>query len=261
MKGALLAGGGSSEVFAWGSDRVVKLFRPQYAGAVEAEHERARAVFAAGAPCPAVHERVEIEGRAGIVFDRVDGPLLIERVREAPEEVGRRLGALHVEIHRLPGRGLPSVRELALGANARLPGSERARHRRWVDALPEGDQLAHGDFHPGNVILSETGPVVVDWPNAAAGAPGVDVARSWVLMRFGIGEDRHARNLAARLAMRRALTDAYLDTVLAGARARREDFAAALPIVADAILRQVPDHPHEADLRALIGDAESGKPR
>jgi hypothetical protein len=56
---------------------VVKLFVPAFAPLAAAEFERSRSVHAAGAPCPAVHEMVEVDGRIGIVFERLAGPPLI----------------------------------------------------------------------------------------------------------------------------------------------------------------------------------------
>jgi aminoglycoside phosphotransferase (APT) family kinase protein len=38
------------------------------------------------------------------------------------------------------------------------------------------------DIHPDNVILTQRGPVVIDWTNAGAGAPGAEVADLWLLM-------------------------------------------------------------------------------
>jgi aminoglycoside phosphotransferase (APT) family kinase protein len=52
-------------------------------------------------------------------------------------------------------------------------------------ALPDGNSLLHGDFHPGNVLLSSRGPVVIDWPNATAGDATADFARTDLLLRMG----------------------------------------------------------------------------
>jgi aminoglycoside phosphotransferase (APT) family kinase protein len=38
------------------------------------------------------------------------------------------------------------------------------------------------DLHPGNVMLSSRGPVVIDWTGARAGAPGADVALAYLIM-------------------------------------------------------------------------------
>ena len=45
----------------------------------------------------------------------------------------------------------------------------------------EGERLLHLDFHPDNVLLSQRGPVVIDWANARAGDPALDVAMTWVI--------------------------------------------------------------------------------
>ena len=75
-----MAEGGSAEVFEWGCDCVLKLFRPKYAYAVEMEASRARAVQAVGVRCPAVVERVTVEDRPGIVFERVKHDSLLDRL-------------------------------------------------------------------------------------------------------------------------------------------------------------------------------------
>ncbi|MGO9055532.1 MAG: phosphotransferase family protein [Streptosporangiaceae bacterium] len=58
------------------------------------------------------------------------------------------------------------------------------------DFLPQapvgrGDQLVHLDLHPLNVMIGPSGPVVIDWPNAARGDPAVDVGLAWVLLAAG----------------------------------------------------------------------------
>jgi len=40
-------------------------------------------------------------------------------------------------------------------------------------------------LHPANVMRSTKGPVVIDWPNAARGAPEADVARTLLLLGAG----------------------------------------------------------------------------
>ena len=45
-----------------------------------------------------------------------------------------------------------------------------------------GDRIVHLDLHPGNVMLTAGGPVVIDWTNAAAGPPGADVAMAYLII-------------------------------------------------------------------------------
>jgi aminoglycoside phosphotransferase (APT) family kinase protein len=48
--------------------------------------------------------------------------------------------------------------------------------------LGEGGSLVHLDLHPGNVVLTASGPMVIDWPNAARGDGLADVASTWVIL-------------------------------------------------------------------------------
>jgi len=53
--------------------------------------------------------------------------------------------------------------------------------------------LVHGDMHPGNVILAEDGPVIIDWGNARLGPAMLDLAN---LVSFD--SENYARYLRAR---------------------------------------------------------------
>jgi hypothetical protein len=71
---------------------VVKLFLPAYDHAVERELDCAHAVHQAGVACPAAHSIVDVDGRRGIVYDRVDGPTPLDqllRSERSPAAVGR----------------------------------------------------------------------------------------------------------------------------------------------------------------------------
>ncbi len=157
--GERLGGGGSSEVFAWGEGRVVKLFLAAYDYAVERELDCASAVHRAGVASPAVHGLAEVDGRRGIVFERVDGPTLLDQLtrgERSPAEVGRVLAGVHLALHAATVPGLPD-----LAAVLRARGV----------TVPAGDIVFHGDFHPGNVIAGADGPRTIDWVNAHL-APG-----------------------------------------------------------------------------------------
>lgn len=95
-----------------------------------------------GFPVPTVHE---VRADA-LVLERIEGPTM--------------LAALDLERH---------------------PAELAGLHRRLHEILFEGAVLLHRDLHPENVILSPDGPVVIDWTNAAAGEPALDVALVWVI--------------------------------------------------------------------------------
>ncbi len=250
MKGELLGRGGSGEVFAFGPGRVLKLFWPKYAYAAEMEAGKARAVWRAGVRAPAVYEVVELEGRPGIVYERIDGPLLFARLADgdaAVHEVGRQLAELHAEIRR---HELAELEDL-VGAIERtiesLPAAERPAARARIARVAPGKALYHGDFHPGNVILAAE-PVVIDWVNAFSSHPAFDVARSAVCMRFqGVRDDTPPRSRA----IREAVTEAYLDRYLAVTSVTRDQIASCARHCAATLLRHQPAGPARAELTRI----------
>ena len=98
-------------------------------------------------PCRAVLEVLD----DSLVLERVDGPTMLAELRRRPWRMAghaRTLAELHDRLHEIPF---------------------------------EGERLIHLDFHPDNVLLSARGPVVIDWANARAGRPALDVAMTWVI--------------------------------------------------------------------------------
>jgi Ser/Thr protein kinase RdoA (MazF antagonist) len=70
----------------------------------------------------------------------------------------------------------PILAELDAEAAA---GLERALHRHagWVAAARSGPLVVcHGDVHPGNVVATDTGPVLLDWDLSCIGPAAWDHA-------------------------------------------------------------------------------------
>lgn len=106
-----------------------------------------------GYPVPAVYE---VSGRE-MVLERVTGPEMANDLFRRPWLVRRHaamLARLHRELH-------------AIAPPEWLRGA--------------GTELAHVDLHPRNVLLSRSGPMVIDWANARRARPGFDVAVSAVV--------------------------------------------------------------------------------
>lgn len=56
----------------------------------------------------------------------------------------------------------------------------------YMDHLPVKRQLCHGDTNPGNVILRDGIPVMVDWMHASLGNPAADVAEVCVMIEYAV---------------------------------------------------------------------------
>src|SRR5687768_17016593 len=173
--GAPIGRGRTAEVFAWGDGRVLKLF---YAGAPETSVERetaaAAAVTAAGLPAPRFFGREDVDGRAGLVFERADGPSLLTTLSKQPWralELAASFAQLHASIHAASAE-LPSQRGYLRRQIERVDGLPDALLRRTLDVLdrlPDGLSACHFDFHPDNVVLTARGPIVLDWVTGVRG--------------------------------------------------------------------------------------------
>jgi aminoglycoside phosphotransferase (APT) family kinase protein len=189
----LLGEGRQAEVFAWGEGVVLRLFRPGRGGSIDAEEVAMRAALAGGAPVPAVLGRATVDGRVGLVIERVDGDDEFTRLGRAPwqaRRVAARVGRLHASLHTVeaPEGALPPLASWLthrIDEAVPLPGDLARLARDVLHTLPDGDRLLHGDFHPGNVHVGAGGPAVIDWTNATRGDPDGDVARTTLMLRFG----------------------------------------------------------------------------
>jgi aminoglycoside phosphotransferase (APT) family kinase protein len=192
FKGSLLGQGRMAEIFAWEDGWALKLFREWVSeDTARYEYECAQRAHAAGAITPAVKDFVRMDGRLGIVMERVDGPGMLGVLQAQPWrlwELARMLADLHAQMHACAAPGWPSQRQLLEDA-IRRAGAERPAARDAVlqalAALPDGARLCHGDFHPDNVIVTARGPMVIDWINGVRGNPLADVARTALLLQLG----------------------------------------------------------------------------
>jgi aminoglycoside phosphotransferase (APT) family kinase protein len=148
-----------------------------------------RAIHGAGLPAPAAYELIEVAGRPGIVFERVSGVSLLDATQHRPWAIFaavRSAAELHADLHRCTAPpGLPSLcaRIAARIDRSPAPEPERRRARARLAALPDGAVVCHGDFHPGNILLTPRGPVVIDWSGAGRGPADADLALTSRLLR------------------------------------------------------------------------------
>ena len=190
--GRRIAEGREAEIFEYGDGAVLKLLRDErFAAGVELEAAAMRAVRAAGGPAPEPRGVVHEQGRAGLIIERVDGPDMLALLGKKPWyafSAGGVLGATHAALHDVAGpAALPSVKDryrmhierTARDAPRFAALAEFVLSR--LDAMPDGDRLCHGDYHPGNVLITSAGPRVIDWPNGMRGDPHADVARTLLL--------------------------------------------------------------------------------
>jgi len=140
-------------------------------------------------PAPTVWGARQIDERWGVLMARADGPTFTEGLRREPNMAPaylKQIALLHLRIHNCQATHFASL-EARLAANIRqtvmLGEARQEALLEGLAALPRGDRLCHGDFHPMNILGSPGREMVVDWLDASRGDPAADVCRSYVLMK------------------------------------------------------------------------------
>lgn len=156
--GPLVGQGRDGDVREFGPGRVIRVSRSR------SDRTTTNAVLAHvaahGVPVPAVHDHPD---PTVTVMDRIDGVSMMADLATRPWRLvrhARLLAELHEQLHAIPPPdGLPR--------------------------MGPGDELLHLDLHPDNIMLTDDGPVVLDWDNAAVGSGDLDVALTWVIIKTG----------------------------------------------------------------------------
>lgn len=188
-----IAEGRQAEILLRGDGRIIKLYR-RASGQREAEVEQAAmtAAKAAGGPAPGAYGIEQVDGRPALIMERIEGIDLLTRLGTKPWTIfgaASMMGRAHAALHAIAGppelRPAKEALREAIETSDRVPATVRTRALAALDGLPQGDRLCHGDFHPGNIMLTSGGPVVIDWPNALRGDPAADIARTRLMIEMG----------------------------------------------------------------------------
>lgn len=176
----LLASGYTAEVYELEGGRVCKLFFPGYdRSAVEREFRNANLAWSLGVPSPRPYAVTRMDGRDGIIYDRVKGETLAERfLRTHDLRCLRDFADFHKRILCLETEAAVSYKDFL---RSFAGGSAEILEK--IDRLPEGNRFLHGDCHPGNVLVDERGALIlIDFMNVCRGPAGYDVARTCFLI-------------------------------------------------------------------------------
>jgi hypothetical protein len=188
MIGPRLGAGREAEVYSWGADAVIKLYRPGYLG--HRAESLALAQLDGHGVAPGLIDIVDHDGRTGLVLERLRGPDMLSLLERRPWRMlglARALAGAHRGIHEVAAPPeLPDLRDrLAAGVErAELSPHLRGFALGILDGLPSGDRLCHGDLHPGNALVVADRAAVIDWGNASRGVPAADHARTLLLLRW-----------------------------------------------------------------------------
>ena len=198
--GQLIAYGRTAEIYNWHQAEVLKLFYDWFElENIENEARISRAIHASGLPTPSVGEIIRVNNRYGLVYERVHGKSMWKMFQQKPWKAlhyARRWAELQATVHATKVQlALPSQRQILqnnIHCAETLSTHLQLKVLAALKTMPDGECLCHGDFWPGNILITAQGEIIIDWIHASRGNPLADLARSMNLA-FGFIKTRQSK--------------------------------------------------------------------
>ncbi|SDW78852.1 phosphotransferase family protein [Paenibacillus sp. CF384] len=178
--------GNTADVYEWGEHEVIKLFHHAHEAPKEAKN--AAIIARLAIRTPRFGGLMEYEGRSGIVYERINAPSMMSRIepnRESVTHYAKMLAELQFQLHERKVDFTPNLKEELLKhtmAAAEISDRQRDHIIAVLRQLPDGQALCHYDFHPGNILMADDGPVIIDWMNVLIGDKAADVSRTLMML-------------------------------------------------------------------------------
>ena len=211
--GQLIGKGNTANVYEWDDDKVIKLFHDGYPyEAIVMEYNNAIAISEMEFLKPKVYDIISYDDRKGIIYDNVKGEILqdwVVRTGDMPM-CAQYMSKLHKEILQNEIQDVPTYKDfLRNNMPSSMPDGERKELLEMIDNLADGNALCHGDFHPGNIQMSEGNIYVIDFMNVCKGNYLYDIARTVFLVEYTPVPDE-VPNKDLILRFKKGLADMYL---------------------------------------------------
>lgn len=258
--GKVIGKGRTANVYEYGTDTIVKLLNSGFSNSVAEKEARIHTVVQdCGLPVPKLYDVVMVEGRKGLIYQRINGVSMLESIRNAPNmmpKYANDLASLHLDIGScsIQDDGLETVKKRYAGwisAVDELAEAEKEKVISNMEELPEGDTLCHCDFHPDNVLIDNGKYYIIDWLTAAKGLFCTDVMRSHMLIKYGSQADDMDITPEMKMGIE-LFGNIYMDGILKSGRLNIDDvFRWEIPVLAARLYEGVPNGEKKVILERL----------
>lgn len=206
--------GNTATVYEWEEGKVLKLFYSGYPKeAVEREFSNAMALRNMKFAKPKAYEIISYEDRVGIIYERVEGESLLDWVMRTGdvEKCAIYMAKLHSAIIQNEISNVPNYKDFLIyhTKNALQSSYNQEDVLEKIYKLSDGNTLCHGDFHPGNILITDEKTIVIDFMNICHGHYLYDIARTVYLVEY-TPVPAGMKNKEELLYLKKLLTDLYL---------------------------------------------------
>lgn len=169
-------------------DDCVKVFGDDFAkDDVLAEALNQARVEHTGLNIPKIKAVTMIDDKWAIVSEYIKGKTLDRLMAETPDkkhEYMEMFVDLQIKVQSCTCPLLPKLKDKMSRkiSQADLDATTRYDLHTRLEGMPKHNKLCHGDFNPGNIIITDDGtPYILDWSHATQGNASADVARTYLL--------------------------------------------------------------------------------
>ena len=188
----MIGQGNTAEIFQLENNKILKLYRKGFSKyAIEREYKNSILVMKTLECVPKVYSKVCVGDRDGIVFQQINGTDMLKKMNSAIWKIksySKMFAKYHSQVLCPISGDLQSVKEKLkqdIEWVMDLSDEEKRVILIYMEDLPDGDELCHFDFYPGNIMLSSEGAYFIDWMNACRGDSCADIARTCLLLTYG----------------------------------------------------------------------------
>lgn len=193
--GKKLSGGQLANVYEWGEDKVIKLFRKSAPmDDINREYYNALALKKLDFPKPTVVELRNTEFGFGIVYKKINGENMLDYIERTCDFEGaaKAMASLQKKINSciFDPEKTDALETVHQQLRRRMAASEKAdsdatkEMLRFLGTMQDGNALCHGNLHPDNIMMTEDGPVAMSFSGYAVGMPIYDVAKTFFLIAY-----------------------------------------------------------------------------
>lgn len=139
-----------------------------------------------GLNIPKIEEVTKIDGKWAIVSDYIEGKTLKQLMEENPDKLDDYLDLFVTIQMEILSKKCPLLKRLQDKMQSKISQAELDATTRYelhtrLAAMKRHDKVCHGDFTPGNIIITSEGKhYILDWSHATQGNGAADAARTYL---------------------------------------------------------------------------------
>ena len=188
----IIGRGNTADIYEIDDNRILKLYKKGIPKEIiEIEFNNTKVAKSLIDIVPRPFETVVVNDRNGAIYEKINGKSMLDDVVSSvltTKKQAKLIAHYHFNMQKEITVHLVTVKEKLkddIHSVTELTDKEKEKVLQLLEELPNGNTLCHFDFHPGNIIIRNKLPIIIDWMTLRVGDKCADVARTGILLRFG----------------------------------------------------------------------------